>query len=122
VFFPQLHYTIAVRVGWLFDSTVFFGSLSNYFFHGGRAVGQILKLKKENIPKALIPSKEVICPVPKIIGEQVWCPPYNDYALFIKIPNAAKLASVNRRSIYRYIEEGVVYTVKVAGKSYPCMQ
>lgn len=55
---------------------------------------------------------------PRIIGEQVWCPVCKEHAQFFKIATAAKLASVHRRTIYRYIEEGVVYTVKVAGKSY----
>lgn len=55
---------------------------------------------------------------PRIIGDQLWCPVCSEHAQFIKIANAAKLASVNRRTIYRYIEEGSVYSVKVAGKSY----
>lgn len=57
-------------------------------------------------------------PKPRIVGEQVWCPICNDYAQFIKSAYAARLASVHRRTIYRYIEEGLVYTVKVAGRSY----
>ena len=67
--------------------------------------------EKENIPRALIPTREGDLGRPKIIGEQVWCPLCNG-------ANAAKLASVHRRTIYRYIEEGIVYTLKVAGKSY----
>jgi hypothetical protein len=69
-------------------------------------------------PQASLLTKEGDKFLPRIIGEQVWCPVCNDYAQFIKIANAAKLASVNRRTIYRYIEQGLVYTVKVAGKSY----
>jgi excisionase family DNA binding protein len=74
--------------------------------------------KKENIPRALIRAREGDLARPKIIGEQVWCPLCNEYTQFIKSANAAKLAGVHRRTIYRYIEEGIVYTVKVAGKSY----
>jgi excisionase family DNA binding protein len=38
--------------------------------------------------------------------------------LIVKIPNAAKLISVKRRTIYRYIEQGPVYAGKTAGKRY----
>lgn len=55
---------------------------------------------------------------PRIVGEQIWCPVCNEYTQFIKIANAAKLASVHRRTIYRYVEEGIVSAVRVAGKSY----
>jgi hypothetical protein len=56
-------------------------------------------------------------PKPRIAGEQVWCPICDDYAQFIKSAHAARLAGVHRRTIYRYVEEGLVYTVKVAGRS-----
>lgn len=55
---------------------------------------------------------------PIIAGEQVWCPFCKDYVRLLKVQGAAKLVDVNRRTIYRYIEEGRVYTVKVAGKTY----
>jgi excisionase family DNA binding protein len=55
---------------------------------------------------------------PRFVGEQIWCPLCNNYAQFIKSAHAARLAGAHRRTIYRYIEEGVVYAVKVAGKSY----
>lgn len=55
---------------------------------------------------------------PIIHGEQVWCPSCKDYVQLLRIQSAAKLADVNRRTIYRYIEEGQVYAVKVAGKTY----
>lgn len=54
---------------------------------------------------------------PRFIAEKVWCPLCNDYSHLIKSANAAKLASVHRRTIYRYIEEGAVYALKIAGKS-----
>ena len=57
-------------------------------------------------------------PRPRILGEQIWCPLCNDYAEFIKIAKAMRLATVHRRTIYRYIEEGEVSALKVAGKSY----
>lgn len=55
---------------------------------------------------------------PRIVGDQVWCPLCTEYAQLIRIHNAARLVDVNRRTIYRYIEEGLVHAVKVAGKSY----
>lgn len=55
---------------------------------------------------------------PKIIGDQVWCPLCSDYSQLVRIRNAARLVDVHRRTIYRYIEEGLVHSVKVAGKSY----
>lgn len=55
---------------------------------------------------------------PKIIGDKVWCPLCNEYAQLVRIRNAARLVDVDRRTIYRYIEEGVVYVIKAAGKSY----
>ncbi len=55
---------------------------------------------------------------PIILGEQVWCPFCKAYVQLLRIRNASKLADVSRRTIYRYIEEGNVYTVKVAGKTY----
>ena len=51
-------------------------------------------------------------------GEQVWCPYCKGYYKLLRVHGAAKLADVNRRTIYRYIEEGRVYTVKIAGKTY----
>lgn len=55
---------------------------------------------------------------PGIVGDRVWCPLCGDYTQLIKIPNAARLVDVHRRTIYRYIEEGLVYAIKAAGKSY----
>jgi hypothetical protein len=39
-------------------------------------------------------------PRPRILGEQIWCPLCNDYADFIKIAKAMRLATVHRRTIY----------------------
>jgi excisionase family DNA binding protein len=46
---------------------------------------------------------------------QIWCPLCQDYKKFLKIQKAANLADVNRRTIYRYIEEGKVHAIKTAG-------
>jgi excisionase family DNA binding protein len=55
---------------------------------------------------------------PIISGEQIWCPFCTAYVHLLRIQRAAKLADVNRRTIYRYIEGNKIYAVKVAGKSY----
>ncbi|MEN3332263.1 MAG: Helix-turn-helix domain [Blastocatellia bacterium] len=55
---------------------------------------------------------------PKISGHRVWCPVCKRYAQLLKIPDAAKLINVHRRTIYRYIEQGAVYAVKTAGNRY----
>jgi excisionase family DNA binding protein len=52
------------------------------------------------------------------IGDKVWCPICMSYAKLIKVRSAAKLVDVSARTIYRYIQEGQVYTIKVAGKTY----
>ena len=57
-------------------------------------------------------------PHPKIIADRIWCPLCNDYTQFIKSASAAKLLAVHRRTVYRWIEEGVVCSFKAAGKSY----
>jgi excisionase family DNA binding protein len=51
-------------------------------------------------------------------GNKVWCPYCQDYKKFLKTHNAATLADVTRRTIYRYIEEGKIYAIKVAGNTY----
>ncbi len=53
-----------------------------------------------------------------IVDDKVWCPLCKEYAQLLKISKAAKLADVTERTIYRYIEEGRVHTIKVAGKTY----
>lgn len=55
---------------------------------------------------------------PIISGERVWCPLCKEYTQLLRIQKAAKVADVNRRTIYRYIEEGRVYFVRIAGKTY----
>jgi predicted transcriptional regulator len=54
----------------------------------------------------------------QVLGNEVYCPLCKQYVQLLRIQHAATIASVNRRSVYRYIEEGSVYAVKVAGKTY----
>jgi hypothetical protein len=48
----------------------------------------------------------------------VWCSECKRRTQFVKISVAAREADVSLKTIYRYIEEGTVYAVKVAGKNY----
>lgn len=48
----------------------------------------------------------------------IFCPYCNDYVRLLRIQKAADLIDVNKRSIYRYIEEGRVYAIKAAGHTY----
>ena len=54
---------------------------------------------------------------PIILNDQVWCPLCKHHAPLLKIRKATKIADVSRRTIYRYVEEGKVHSVKVAGTS-----
>lgn len=55
---------------------------------------------------------------PFISGNQVWCPACDNYVQMLRVPKAASLADVSRRTVYRYIERGGVHALKVAGGAY----
>lgn len=48
----------------------------------------------------------------------MWCPVCKKHLRLIKVSKAAALIDVHPRTIYRYIDEGLVYGLKVAGKTY----
>lgn len=52
-----------------------------------------------------------------IRGDQVWCPTCKQYVDLLRIRRAAKIADVSSKTIYRYVEEGKVHIVKVAGST-----
>ena len=52
---------------------------------------------------------------PFISGNQVWCPICREYVQMLRVPKAASLADVSRRTVYRYIERGGLFALKVAG-------
>jgi hypothetical protein len=54
---------------------------------------------------------------PIIRGDQVWCPCCKQYVDLLRIRRAAKIADVSCKTIYRYVEEGKVYIVKIAGST-----
>ena len=47
-------------------------------------------------------------------GQKIWCPRCKDLRQFLQVPNAARLLDVDRRTVYRYIEEGRVHAFKPA--------
>lgn len=53
-----------------------------------------------------------------LTGDRVWCPLCRDFTTLIRIQRAAKLVDMHIRTIYRYVEEGRIHAIKVAGKSY----
>jgi excisionase family DNA binding protein len=65
-----------------------------------------------------VPEKEGDLAQPRNIGEQLWCPLCNKQVQLLRVSNAAKLVDVHPRTIYRYIDEGLVFALKVAGKTY----
>lgn len=65
-----------------------------------------------------VPGREDDLAQSRSLGEQVWCPMCNKHAQLFRVSNAAKLVDVHPRTIYRYIDEGLVFALKVAGKTY----
>lgn len=57
-------------------------------------------------------------PHPIISGERIWCPFCKDHVRLLKVQIAAKFLDVNRRTIYRYIENNKVYAVRTVGATY----
>ena len=55
---------------------------------------------------------------PAFHNQELWCPLCKKYVHLLKVCNAAKLVDVHSRTIYRYIDEGLIYAVKIAGKTY----
>ena len=47
-----------------------------------------------------------------------WCPYCKRKVKLLRVTHAAKSVDVTNRTIYRYIEEGLIYAVKVVGKTY----
>lgn len=53
---------------------------------------------------------------PQVVGDRYWCPDCNEYTQLLKVSHAARLVDMSKRTIYRYIEEGRIYSVRVADK------
>ena len=51
-------------------------------------------------------------------SSSVWCPMCEKQVRLLRVSHAAGLVDVHARTIYRYIDEGLIYTVKVVGKTY----
>jgi hypothetical protein len=54
----------------------------------------------------------------KNTGEQMRCPVCKKHLQLIRVSRGAALIDVHPRTIYRYIDEGLVYGLKVVGKTY----
>ena len=51
-----------------------------------------------------------------VLAEQkIWCPICKEYYRFLRIPTAARLMEVSRRTIYRHIEDGSIHVFKLGG-------
>jgi excisionase family DNA binding protein len=48
----------------------------------------------------------------------VWCPLCKKPVNLLRVSHAAQLIDVHPRTIYRYIDEGLIHAVKVVGKTY----
>jgi excisionase family DNA binding protein len=55
---------------------------------------------------------------PHVQSFTVWCPLCKKQVKLWRVVHAAKLVDVSSRTIYRYIDAGLVYAVKVVGKTY----
>lgn len=54
---------------------------------------------------------------PRVLGEKVWCPRCAEYVKFVRAAQAAKIVDVDRRTVYNYVKQNKVYSVKVAGST-----
>jgi len=54
----------------------------------------------------------------QIIEAKIWWPLCKKSVPLLRVTSAAKLVDVHRRTIYRYIEDGSVYALKIVGKTY----
>lgn len=55
---------------------------------------------------------------PVISGDRVWCPLCKDYVQMLRVPKAASLADISRRTVYRYVKRGVAHALQTAGGTY----
>jgi excisionase family DNA binding protein len=47
--------------------------------------------------------------------QKIWCPICKEHHRFLRIPTAARLLEVSRRTIYRHIEDGSIHVFKLGG-------
>ena len=51
----------------------------------------------------------------KMAGHRLWCPRCEQHVEMARVQTAARLTNLHGRTLYRYIEMGLLHTVKVAG-------
>lgn len=54
---------------------------------------------------------------PRVLGDKVWCPRCNEYVKFVRVSQAGRIVDVDRRTVYNYVKQNKVYSVKVAGST-----
>lgn len=69
-------------------------------------------------PPTLLEDEEREESMSQLIQSKVWCPLCKKRVQLVRVCNAARLVDVHSRTIYRYIDEGLLYGLKVAGKTY----
>jgi len=57
-------------------------------------------------------------PAIEIRGSKIFCPLCKEYVSLLSVAEAARIASMNERTIRRYIENRNVFSVKVAGRTH----
>jgi hypothetical protein len=55
--------------------------------------------------------------VAKIENKRIFCSMCKEYAQFLPISKAAQLVDVTPRTIYNYLDEGLINSIRVAGKA-----
>ncbi len=53
----------------------------------------------------------------QIKGDKIQCERCHEWINLVSVDKAAKLAGVTKRTIYRYVDEGLVYHQKLVGKT-----
>ncbi len=73
---------------------------------------------KTKHPESSLSAREGKKFLPRDAGEHLGCPLCNKHLKLIRVSTGAELIAVSPKTIYRYIDEGLVYGLKVAGKTY----
>jgi excisionase family DNA binding protein len=73
---------------------------------------------KLQLPFCLVGWRHYLMAHQLLVGGEIICPLCKESVQLLRIQQAAKLAGVSRRTIYRYIEEGRIFAAKIAGRTY----
>jgi len=56
--------------------------------------------------------------MPQPSESTTWCPLCEKNVRLLRVTSAARLVDVDRRTIYRYIDEGLVHAKRIVGRTY----